>query len=78
MNMKKNDLAEIKKSDIKILLERVKKSRTEIVDLKFEKSMNKLKNLRQISQKRKDLAQILTVLKQKQLLQELEEVNVSK
>ena len=76
--MKKNDLAEIKKSDIKILLERVKKSRTEIVDLKFEKSMNKLKNLRQISQKRKDLAQILTVLKQKQLLQELEEVNVSK
>ena len=70
--MKKNDLAEIKKMDIKALREKAKKVRAEIVGLVIDKSMNKLPNLKLISLKKKDLAQTLTVMRQKQLIQELE------
>lgn len=71
--MKKNDLAEIKKLDIKSLSERAKKAREELMNLRLEKVAKKLTNLRAIKSKGKDLAQILTVLRQKQLLEELED-----
>lgn len=70
--MKKNDLAEIKKMDIKTLLEKVGKIKKELEGSILDKNMGKLSNLKQVKNKRKDLAQMLTVLKQKQLLQELE------
>lgn len=70
--MKKNDLAEIKKIDEKALKERAKKLEQEIVDLHFDKGMGKMTNPKQIKNKRRDLAQMLTVLKQKQLIEQLE------
>lgn len=71
--MKKNDLAEIKKMEDKALLEKVVKLKSELKGLILDKSMNKLSNLKQIKHKRKDLAQILTVFRQKELINELEE-----
>lgn len=70
--MKKNDFAEIKKSDRKSLEAIVKKVQGEIADLILDKSMGKVTNLKAIKNKRKDLAQMLTVLQQKQELEELE------
>lgn len=70
--MKRNQLNDIKQLDKLALLELAKKARIEIADLIMDKNMAKLKDLKSISKKRKDLAQILTILKQKELVEELE------
>ena len=71
--MKRNQLNETKQLDKTALLELVKKTRIEIADLVLDKNMSKLKDLKSISKKRKDLAQMLTVLRQKELLEVLEQ-----
>lgn len=70
--MKKNDLAQIKMLEIKELREKAKAIKIEIADLIIDKNMKKLKDLKMISKKRKDLAQVLTILRQKELLSQLE------
>ena len=76
--MRKNDLVEIKKMDIKQIEEKVKKTKSEIAALVIDKNMGKLANLKTIQSKRKDIAQMLTIIKQKQLLKELEDVKNAK
>lgn len=71
--MKKNELTDIKVLEIRVLRERVKKLREEVTDLHLDKNMNKLADKKIIWKKRKDLAQVLTVLKQKELLAILEQ-----
>ena len=70
--MKKNEFAQIKNLDVKELKDKAKSLKGEIGKLTMEKNMKKLKDLKMISKKRKDLAQMLTVIRQKQLLVELE------
>lgn len=70
--MKKNEFAQIKGLDLKELKGKVKTLSDEIANLNLDKNMKKLKDLKIISKKRKEKAQILTVIKQKELLQELE------
>ena len=70
--MKKNDLITVKALDIKELIVKAKSIRVEIADLTLDKNMKKLKDLKAVSKKRKDLAQTLTFLKQKQMLEQLE------
>ena len=70
--MKGNELVQIKGLDIQALREKVKSFRKDLADLVLDKNMNKLKDVKTISKKRKDLAQILTITRQKQLLAELE------
>ena len=70
--MKKNDLIQIKGLDIKELRVKVKAIKGEIVNMELDKNMKKLKDLKTVSKKRKDLAQVLTILRQKELLGELE------
>lgn len=69
--MNKNDLAEIKNMDQKGLIEKINLLNEEILELKLDKKIGKLNNPKQIRNKRKNLAQISTVLRQKQLLEEL-------
>lgn len=76
--MRKTDLAEIKKMDVGTLTERAKKEKAEIGKLLMEKNTNKMTNLKTLINKRKDLAQVLTVKSQKQLIAELEEENGKK
>lgn len=77
--MKKNDFIEIKSLNTEALTEKVRILRGELSDLRIDKGMNKLTDLKVISKKRKDLAKILTVLNQKKLLQKLEDqVNTTK
>ncbi len=70
--MKKNGLIEIKGLDIKELKLKAKTIREDIANLVVDKNMKKLKDVRMISKKKKDLAQILTVVRQKELVQQLE------
>jgi ribosomal protein L29 len=70
--MKKNDFNEVKNLDIKALTARVKTLRAEIADIVMDKHMNTLKNSKQIRHKRKDLSQLLTVVRQKEMIETLE------
>lgn len=70
--MKKNEFAQIKGLDLLQLRSKASAVKREIADLVLDKNMNKLKDLKMICKIRKDLAQVLTVIRQKQLLGELE------
>ncbi len=70
--MKKNDLNQIKGSDIKELLVKSQELQKELADLVMDKNMKKLKNVKTIHKTKKSLAQILTIVRQKQLLAILE------
>lgn len=70
--MKKNDLLEMKSLDIKALTVRVRELRGQIADLVMEKHMNTLKNSKQIQHSRRNLAQMLTILRQKEIIAQLE------
>lgn len=70
--MRRNDLLKIKQLDQKELIDKVRNLQSDIADLIVDKNMGKLKDVRTVYKKRKNLAQVLTVLRQKQLLQELE------
>ena len=70
--MKKNELAQIKGLDLKELRLKAKSLKDEINNLVMDINMKKLKDIKMISKKRKDIARILTVIKQKQLLAKLE------
>lgn len=70
--MKRNDLVEIKSLDTKALQLRVRDLKKEIDNLIIDKNMNKLSDLKAISKKRKDVAQISTIVNQKLALGKLE------
>lgn len=70
--MKKNEFAQIKGLDLKELKLKVKTLKEEIASLILDKNMKKLKDLKVISKKKKELAQVLTMVKQKELLARLE------
>lgn len=70
--MKRNDFIEIKNLDPKALIEKVRVLREELADLRLDKGINKLTDVKIIVKKRKDLAKVLTVLNQKRLLEKLE------
>lgn len=70
--MKKQDFIQIKGLDLKELKVKAKSLRGEIANLVLDKNMKKLKDLKMVSKKKKELAQILTVIGQKELLTELE------
>ena len=70
--MKKNDFIQIKGLDIKDLKDKAKAQRSEIEKLTMDKNMKKLKDTKQVTKLKKDLARVLTVLRQKELLSQLE------
>jgi ribosomal protein L29 len=63
---------EIKVLDIAALVSKAKALKIEISDLVLDKNMNKLKDLKSISKKKKELARVLTVLSQKEMIGKLE------
>ena len=70
--MKKTELNEVKNMDIKTLIERSRNLKKEVLDLVIDKNLGKIADLKSIAKKRDELAQILTVLRQKQILAEVE------
>ena len=70
--MKKNEFVIVKGLSLKELSVKIKSLKKEIAELTLDKNMKKLKDLKSIFKKRKDLAQVLTVFTAKQLLEKLE------
>jgi large subunit ribosomal protein L29 len=60
--MKAEDLRKKKKEELEKML---KEQREKLAKLKFDLSLGKLKNVREIRETKKDIARILTLLKQK-------------
>ena len=70
--MKKQELTQIKGLAIKELISKARDLKKEIANLVIDKNVKKLKDTKVIFKKRKNLAQVLTIIRQKQLLEELE------
>ncbi len=70
--MKKNDKQELFSRDIKTLRVDLLKVRGEALQLTIDNSQFKLKNTKSISTKRKEIARILTAIKEKELSKKLE------
>lgn len=70
---KQNTLIEYKDLDIKALEERVKTAKKEVQDLLIDKNMSKLKDLRSLSKRKKEIARMLTIINQKKLIATLEQ-----
>lgn len=69
---KKTEFTEIKVLSIEELIKRLLVARKELVDLSLDKNMGKQKDVKLGLKKRKEIAQLSTILRQKQLLSELE------
>ncbi len=65
--MKKNDKAEILSRDLKDLRKLVKEKKDELFNLVLDNSQFKLKNNRQIFHTKKDIARILSAIREKEL-----------
>lgn len=73
--MKRNDLQNVKGMEVKALQQKVDSLKQEIAELVIDKHMNKMTDLKTIAKKRKEVAQLLTIMRQKQLLVELADSN---
>ncbi len=71
--MKRNDLKEIKTLEINDLRLKIKEAKNKLAEIIMEKSESTkgAKNVKVFFIKRKDIAQMMTVLKQKEMLVEL-------
>ena len=70
--MKRTEFNELKNLDLPVLTKKVLQAKGELADLILDKNMKKLKDVKQVGKKRKDIAQMMTVIRQKQLLNQLE------
>lgn len=73
--MKSKDKKELHLKSIKELRKLVIEAKDALSLLKLDKIQNKLKNTSSLSLKRKDIAQILTVIRMKELAENLEVKN---
>ncbi len=74
----KFDITSIKNMDTKSIFATAKQMKVAIADLMLDKNMNKLKDLKSIDKKRKELARTLTIFNQKKVLEKLEAGKESK
>jgi len=65
--MNKDNLKKLREKTTKELREDVEKTRKELFSLRMDKSIGRLKNLRSITTKRKEIAVIKTIIKEKEL-----------
>jgi ribosomal protein L29 len=70
--MKKRELADIRKKTLKDLIKQVDKGRADLLKEKINISAGKSKNIRRIRNVKQDIAQILTVIREKELVEELD------
>lgn len=70
--MKRDELKQVAALTIKELKVKATGLKKEIATLTMDKNMKKLKDTRGVAKKKKELAQVLTFARQKELLEELE------
>ncbi len=67
--MKRNDIKELTNKTIKELKEIQKLTEAELVKLKLDLALKKTKNVHAFYSKRKDLARIKTIIREKELVE---------
>ena len=65
--MNKDKLKKLREETIKDLKKDIEKTRKELFNLRMDKAIGKLKNLRSIFIKRKEIAVLKTIVKEKEL-----------
>lgn len=70
--MKKQQLKEIKEVGVAELKRKLGLYKKELASLVLDKNSKKLRDIKAVYKKRKDIAQVLTILRQKELLQQME------
>lgn len=68
--MKRAELAEIKNLGVKVILAKATDIKGNLIKLQLAKDV---KNPKEKAQKRRDLAQLLTILRQKELVEQLKQ-----
>lgn len=68
--MKKKDLQELSAKTEKDLAETLEEKRKDLFKMRMDLKQNKLKNTRGIFMLRKDIARVMTILREKELAQE--------
>ena len=76
--MKKNDLIELRKLDIASLQKKVSELKKKLVITKLKIKKGELKNVRAAKNLRRDIAVILTIIREKQILAQLQQANQDK
>lgn len=66
--MKRKELLSLRTKDIEDLSGQVSKKRLELTKIKAEMKVSKEKNLKKVKNIRRDLAQILTVINEKEMI----------
>lgn len=67
--MKKNEKKKLKEMNFEELKKKLEQERKELVELRMQKEVGKLKDLHAYIKKRKQIATILTIMREKQLQQ---------
>lgn len=75
--MKKKNLEELKNKSVNQLKEMVNNMEKEIITGKIEREQSKIKNVHAINRKRKDIAQIKTILQAKFFIDKKENQNAA-
>ncbi|MFC1727534.1 50S ribosomal protein L29 [Patescibacteria group bacterium] len=65
--MKLKQIKALHSKSVKELMELLKKTEKELVSLKMDLGIGKLKNVRQVREKKRDLARVKTILRKKEL-----------
>lgn len=73
--MKTKDKKGLHLKSLQELKKQAADEKDKLVDLRLDKTQNKLKNTSQLSIKRKEIAQILTIIRGKELQEEMEVKN---
>lgn len=63
--MKKNELKELRGKAVELLEKELTEKRSRLNDLRFDLSLGKIKNVREIRQLKKSIAQILTLIRER-------------
>jgi ribosomal protein L29 len=70
--MRKNDLNEIKNANVDAISAKIAQAKKDVTSLIIDKNMNKLGDLKSIYKKKRDIAQLSTILNQKLEVERLE------
>ncbi|HEY5600695.1 MAG TPA: 50S ribosomal protein L29 [Patescibacteria group bacterium] len=69
--MKINEKKSYREKTIKKLLSEIKEKNKKIVDLKLQSKINKIKNVKEATKLRKDIAVIKTIIREKEILERI-------
>lgn len=65
--MKNRDLTELRKNEAKTLMVSVREKKLKEIKSKAERKVGKVKNLKEAAKLRREIAQLLTVMREKEL-----------